>query len=371
MADDEFDALLKRCSQSLSEIHLEIPALDVSSTRRVQKFHLSPPPPPPPAPAAAVPPPAPPPRAPAPVLAPVAPEPEETEIFPPLSTRTLTPPPVRLPRVEEDRRRADRSPKPARAPEPAPVRSGARPWPALLAAVALALTALGVWTYRRAPDEVQLSLDSADAMAFRPESADLVVAQGSELLTLSRAGHVLERISAPGHAESLAWSQGSLWSADGRSPEVTERRDGGRSTVYRLNHVPFALFAKGNSVWTVEKNGHALHQYLISRSILGAMLQPLDLFDVPEVSPEAFAFDDAGNLWIADDETRSLFRMRPEKGAYKIVERAPLSPLLGPAAVFRGLAIDGDAVWILARPAEGGAATIRRIRLDRLDWSAS
>jgi hypothetical protein len=207
-------------------------------------------------------------------------------------------------------------------------------------------------------------------MAVRSESADIVVARGGELLTLSRAGRILERAAAPGRVESLAWSQGSLWSADGLSPSVTERRDGERTTVYRLNHVPSAIFAKGNSVWTVEKNGHALHQYLISRSILGAMLQSLDLFDIPELSPEAFAFDDTGTLWLADDQTRSLFRMRVEKGAYKTLDRAPLSPFLGPSGRVRGLAVDGDSVWILSLPAAGGAAILRRIRLGRLEWSA-
>ncbi|MDE2512383.1 MAG: hypothetical protein KGL74_14755, partial [Elusimicrobia bacterium] len=286
---------------------------------------------------------------------------DEIEIFPPAAARVRTPPPVRVARAE---------PEPVKAPAHVPAAPRKRNWPVWAAAAALAVTALAVWGYRRAPDDVRLPLDGADAMTFRPETGDILVAQGTELQTLSRAGRVLARDTLSAPVVSLAWNRGSLWSADGKTPQVTERRDGGKTTVYRLNHVPAALYAEGNNVWTVEKNGRALHQYLISRSILGAMLQPLDLFELPEITPDAFAFDSSGTLWVADDESRSLVRMRAEKGIYKATQRAPLSPLLGPAGEFRGLASDGDAVWILSRPEGGGAALLSRVRAGALDWVA-
>lgn len=258
------------------------------------------------------------------------------------------------------------TPRPAPAPAPplaAPIRTLA------FAAAAMLLVVLGVWTVRRPPRTFDIALPGAVAAAVRPGNGDVLFVRGSELLVLSREGKTLSRGDLSGRVSSLRWLQDSVWSVDGETPEVTERREGERPTVFRLNHVPQAIFAQGNGIWTVEKGGHAIHQYMVSRSIMGAMLQPLDLFEVQDLTAESIAVDEAGTLWVADDETRALFRLRAQGGVYKIVDRAPLSPLLGPTGSLHGLTLDGDAVWLFSRPEKSGTPVLRRIPLVLLAWT--
>jgi hypothetical protein len=148
-----------------------------------------------------------------------------------------------------------------------------------------------------------------------------------------------------------------------------ERVEGGRATTFRLNHVPGALYVKDKYLWTAEKAGGVLHQFLISRSILGALLQPLDSFELSGLYPETFTFDEAGALWLVDQPTRRLYRLRLENGTFKRVSSAPLSPLFGPQGRFRGLSVENGAVWILSQPGPGGRAALRRIAVARLDWT--
>jgi hypothetical protein len=368
--EDEFDVLLKRCNQRLSEITLELPDFESVSPARVPKIALAPEPARPTAavrPQFQAAPRALPPPAPAPEPSPVAPPrhaapepPEEIEVFPPLIVRARTPPPAPLPRVEA----------PAQAKHPAePARARVRAAAPLAAAAVAVLAAFVIWGARRPAAEVTLSVAGADAMAVRPEG-DLLVARGRALLTLSPKGAELARKELAAPVVGLRWTPGSLWSVDGIAAEITERRDGERPTIFHLNHVPTGLYAKGNTLWTQEKSGHAIHQYLVSRSILGALLQPLDLLELPGITAETFAFDDSGALWIVDGETRSLYKMRADGGSYRAVQRAALSPLLGPSGAINGLSIDGDGVWLLSRPADGGPAALRRISLKRLDWTA-
>ena len=119
----------------------------------------------------------------------------------------------------------------------------------------------------------------------------------------------------------------------------------------------------------MEKGGHSLHQFLISRSILGAILQPIDSFELAGRSPDSFTIDDDGTLWIVDQPSRRLFRLRLENGAYKQVSSAPLSPFVGPDGKLRSLTIENEAVWILTQPRTGGGAALRRISLSRFDWT--
>ncbi|MFI5349506.1 MAG: hypothetical protein ACHQ2Z_08175, partial [Elusimicrobiota bacterium] len=237
------------------------------------------------------------------------------------------------------------------------------------AAAGVAAGAFGVWLARRPAPDFAIEVDAADAMAVRPEKGDLLVAEGKELVDLSRTGRTLERRPLDAPVDSLCWNQGSLWSVDGRTPSVIERAEGGRETVFRLNHVPGAIYVKDKSLWTAEKDGHVLHQFLISRSILGAILQPLDSFELTGLSPAGFAIDDAGTLWLADEATRRLFRLRLENGTYKQFASAPLSPFLGPQGKLQDLTIDGDAVWILAQKGNGGRTALRRIAVGHLDWT--
>lgn len=359
MAQDEFERLLERCSERLSEITLTIPALE-SGAPRPKTYSLDPEPPkakpapvlpaPPPAPAEPAPPAAPA-RAPEPVPARTDVDAEEHVVFPPPRTPDRTPPPSR--------------------PSPEPASSSlARPAVAAAAGLLAAAGAYGAWLLRRPPAEIDLPLDDAQAMAVRPEKGDLLVAEGRELVDLTRGGKTLSRAPLDAPVDSMSWNQGSLWIADGRSSSVSERGEDGKTTVFSLNHVPSALYAKDRYLWTAEKSAGALHQFLISRSILGAMLQPIDSFELSGLSPESFTIDDSGTLWVADGPTRRLYRLRLENGAYKKLASAPLSPFVGPSGKLRDLTVDGDGVWILAEQ-DGGRVALRRIAVARLDWSPS
>jgi hypothetical protein len=363
---DEFDALLKRCDERLAEIRLSVPDLEVSAPARPKA--LLAPPPPPPRPRLAPPPaPEPPPRAvlEPPPQAPLEEDAEEVSVFPPRVPARETKP---LPSLENAPVRTPPARPAPRGGAPAPSEGRARAF-ALAGAAVLGAAVLVFWLGRLGPSALVLRFPDADAAAVQGESGNVLIARGGEVLTMSPAGAILERRPVAGKISSLRWDRGSLWTVDGTSAAVTERRDDERPTVFRLNHVPAALFVTGNTVWTVERNGHTIHQYLLSRSILGAMLQPLDLLEVQSLSADTIAVDASGTLWIADDRTRGLFRLRAQNGVYKIVDSAPLSPLLGPAGTLRGLTVEGSSVWIFARSASGGAAVLRRIPIASLDWT--
>jgi hypothetical protein len=427
MPEDEFDRLLEQCRNQLSNIELNVPSLDrletqwppaaptpapdaktepsrpalapvlrpplaplpiltrlprtlppLSSIPTIEtaphdsapRPKAAPPPPPRPTPAARIRPPlAPiptaepgPPAAPAQTAARPAPrlapskEPAEDEIFPPASSRSWPPP---APPTQQRE-------KPARSSEESTRRRNA----ALAAAAVVAVGALGAW-YERRPSDVSFEIDDVDALAVRPDKKDILAAKGKELIDMTLSGRLVQRLPLDEPVGSLRWDQGSLWSADGLKPSVVERSEGGRATVFPLNHVPAALFVRDKYLWTAEKGAHTIHQFLISRSILGAMLQPLDLYDLPGLTPETFALDDAGELWLVDGLSRRLYRLRSEGGRFKPVASAPLSPFVGPAGRIRALTIEGDAVWLLSVPASSARGVLRRIVLSRLDWTPS
>jgi hypothetical protein len=361
--EDEFELILERCRTRLSEIDLRLPELEAAAPPRTPAASLlEPEPPPRPAP-----PPAPilesfPDPAPAEDAAPVGtPVPVEAAA-PPTAPNAEAEPEIFPPRPV--------TPAPLAAPSPAAPPRRRRLW-AETAAIGAALAAAGYfWTSARAPRALTLPLDGADAMAVRPDLHELLVARGDRLLTLSFAGKVLSRETLSTPVTSLRWSRGSLWSADGRSPQVVERRAGTNPTVYRLNHVPTALFASDDYLWTVAAGSRQIHQYLISRSILGVMLQPLDAFELPDLAPESLAVSASGELWVVDADSRRLDRLRAQNGVYRIVASAPLSPFAGPGGSISGLTIDDGAVWLCVHPA-AGMTRVLRVPLGELRWSRS
>jgi hypothetical protein len=403
MPTDEFDLLLDACRDRLAEISLDVPDLGGALAPAPVSYFGPAPSAPPPKPPAAAPPPrvAPPPKpaplphpvfetpnraperavappalelpsaprpapaaatpaAPAPKPAPrVEPEPAEIEIFPPLISRQKTPPPsapVRSLRMEE-------APS---AAAPAPPRGNLLRNAAIAAAAATAAGAAFAWLSGRST-ELSIDLDSADAVAVRPDKKDLLVAEGGQLADVARDGRVLSRAPLDAPAAALRWNQGSLWSVDGRSPSVVEKPAGGRATVFRLNHVPKALYVRDKYLWTAD-GGHTLRQFLISRSMLGVILQPLDEYDLPNLTAETFAVDDAGIIWLADAGSRRLYRLKPGSGALAVESSAALSPIIGPVGSIRSLTLEDGAIWLLTAPADGGRSTLRRIPLGRWDW---
>lgn len=358
MPHDEFELVLDRCRERLSEINLLVPGLETGAPRRAPPVDtLTPPPPATPALAAPAP------AAPAPVQVPsdAAEAREDDEIFPPLRLREKTP----VPSVPIWGAPAPPTPPPA--PRPPERRRLAA---TVSAAAAVAATgAFGLWMARRPAPELSIPVDGADALAVRPNGRGLLVAQGMDLVDLALDGRTLSRRTLDAAVESMRWAHGSLWSVDGKTPSVVERLDGGRTTVYPLNHVPGAIYANDKYIWTAEKGSRVIHQFQISRSILGAILQPIDTFELDGLVPESFMIDDAGTLWAVQESTRRLYRLRLENGAYKLVSSAALSPFLGLDGKLRGLTIEEDAVWIMSQPAEGGRGALRRILLSRLDWT--
>ena len=346
MSNDEFDLLLERCRERLSEIDLRVPALETGAPPQ-PVYSLTPAAPPTPV------------------------EREEEEFFPPLQARSRTPPPaIALPNPPLD-------PAPGRAPEPEPEPAAElepkdRRLTATRAAAASAAVAagiLGVWLSRRPSADLDIEAAGAEALAVRQDKGDMLIAEGSELVDLSLDGRALGRRPLDAPVESLHWDRGSLWSADGRTASVIERTDAGHATVFTLNHVPGALYVKDNYLWTTEKGGHALHQFQITRSILGTILQPIDSFELGGLTPETFTIDDAGTLWVVDEPSRRLYRLHLENGTYQRSASAPLSPFVGPAGKIRGLSAQDGAVWMLAQDGSGGRASLRRIALSRLDWT--
>ncbi|MBI3565916.1 MAG: hypothetical protein HY079_12015 [Elusimicrobia bacterium] len=367
-AEEDFELVLRRCRESLSAIELTVPGLDAGAPRAplFPRLELEPEPPrpraaaPPPAPAplpvVAAPPPvvaAPPPVVAAPPPAPPTAAPEaEDEVFPPPS---LAP------------RAAAKPPEPPRS-APASGPRGRRN--AALAAAAAAVLAAGfaVLRHARSADRpVAIPLERpVDAIVVRPERPDILVASGGELLTLSRAGRTLGRQPLDGPVADMDKDQDSLWTVDGRTPTLTERRDGARPVRYDLNHVPTALVVQQQTLWTADRPAHALHQYLVSRSILGTILQPMDRVDLAGYDVESFGLDAQGDLWIVDALGRRLVRFRSVAGTFQPVGSAPLSPLMGPAGTLRGLFVESGGLW-LAGNGEGGSV-LRRIPFSALDW---
>lgn len=339
--DDEFAALLERCRERLGEIKLDLPQLD-DGTPRPAPLSLTPPParlPPSAAPAAP---------------APMAAEPELPDVFPPADLPSAPAP-----------RPAAETPRPA-----AVAGAAAKPRRWLAAAWAgLALAVAAVWYLAQRPaTEIALDVPGADALAVEPDGT-LLIAADRELVSASAQGRVLSRAPLDAPVRNLCWDEGTLWSVDGRAAAVVARRRGAPPTSFRLNHVPRAVYVRDKYLWTVADDGRSLHQFLVSRSILGVILQSIDTFSLPSVAAAAFAVDDAGIVWLVDADSRRLLKLRQENAAYKISAYAPLSPVLGPEAGIRGFQLSGRRLWLLARPGGAGRTRLLQLAPDGLRWS--
>jgi hypothetical protein len=241
-------------------------------------------------------------------------------------------------------------------------------WGAVGGLAVAALIGFGVWRVQRPAADRTFELDPADAAALRPEHSDILVAQGAKLLNVSETGRALESRTLEAPVASISWNAGNLWSVDGRTRAVLERRDAtGTATAFTLNHVPRAVYAHGRYLWTLEDGGKTIRQYLVSRSLVGVQLQPLDMYQLPDLTADAIAVDDADVIWVFDHASRRLYRLHAVGASLRPIDSAPLKALIGAADV-RAMFLDDGAVWILAAPA-GGRSVVHRVTADQLDWA--
>lgn len=345
--EDEFERILERCRSGLSEISLDLPDIDPAPAPPPIRLVEDPPPPPAPAPPPPPPEPAP---APKPVLKP--------------APATPTPRP---------------SPRPTPIPRPsAPALPRLRDIPWRAAALATATLILCAAAYRNWSrlDAKPLTLELArvDAMsdALGTGKGKLVIAAGRVVTVLDDKGRSVETRSLPVPVAAMSMSAGSLWTVDGRTPTIVEHRADGTSSSFTVNHVPAALDAHEKYLWTTDEKSHQIHQYLITRSMLGLFLQPLDLYDLPGLSVDCFDMDYEGVLWLVDGPSRRLFRLKAEEAVYKPMDSTPLTPLVGNSGRIKGLAIKNGRLWLLVSPEDGtGPSVLKRLSISSLRWTAS
>ena len=259
------------------------------------------------------------------------------------------------------------TPRPHAVPRAAP----ARPlrW-AALGGTALALCLAAFWLSRRGTETLSSTLARADAMSDVPGSGGVAIAADTTVTILGSDGHPLETRPLDAPVVALSWSSGALWTANGRTPALVEHRADGGTSSFAVNHVPTAIDAHEKYLWSVDAQGKQVHQYLITRSMLGMFLQPLDLYDLSELTVESFDMDEEGVLWLVDSASRRLYRLKADGAVYKPVDSAPLTPLIGTTGRTKGIAIGSENIWILVSPEDGpGSSVLKRFPLRRLTWT--
>lgn len=395
--EEELEKLIVACRTRLSGIDLVVADIDAELPAPFPKISLDDPIPDAPPPRKAGPigavspavpnvPPRnifePPARAPEPVVESAAKPPPETPAAPKPAPNRWTLDSV-LP-TEQPSSRVEIFPRPNAAPLDGPrkqapvpaastaaaIKLGASRWAYAVAAAAFLATGVAFVEHLSEPPLISDSfrVDGAEALAVQTDHAGLVIARTGQLDDIRLDGTIRSSRPLPSAMINMQMNKSELWSVDGEHRQVRVERDGSHSTVFPLNHVPGAVFVKDTELWTAEKDGRGMHQYLISRSILGPMLQPLDAFEIENITPEVIAIDRNGLLLIIDDQTRSIYRLRSEGGIYKIQQRADLSALAGGAVKFHGCAIDEKEAWFLVKD-DTGAETAKRVELARLSWT--
>lgn len=332
--DDEFERILQQCRQRLSEIDLRLPEIDPA-----------------------------PPRASFDLLG-VDPAPD------PAPPRSVPPPPEPEPPPHDAAPREERPPRLERAGSPAPAGRGYPRWAAVAAAAFILSSSVGYWLSRQETGGLSLTFDRVDALGSAPGRGKAAVASGKTVTVLDADGRVVETRTLDASVAAISWSGGSLWTADGRTPALVERRADGKATSFALNHVPAAIDAGEKYLWSVDAKGKVLRQFLITRSMLGVFLQPLDLYDLPQFTVACFAMDSDGTLWLVDASSRALYRLKPEGTAYKPTARASLTPVIGGAGRIQGIALEDGTLWILVAPRDDkDACLLRRLSRRRLRWT--
>ena len=215
-----------------------------------------------------------------------------------------------------------------------------------------------------------MTFDRIDAMSKVPESRGVALSAGNVVTILDRDGRAVETRPLDAPVTALSLTPGSLWTSNGRTPALVEQRAAGRRATFTLNHVPLYVDAQERSLWTSDDKGKQIHQYLITRSMLGVFLQPLDLYDLPELTADCFDMRNDGVLWVVDAPSRRLYRLKADGPAYRPVDSAPLAAFIGGAGRGRGLAVVEGYLWLLLSPDDGkGASVLKRLSLRRLAWT--
>lgn len=356
--DDEFERILERCRGGLTGISLDLPEIDPAPPAPRLTL-IEPPPAPAPAPK-----PAPVPEpAPVPISVAEAPRPAAPSVPEPLQPPPM---PVSVP-----------PPSPTPVPAPSPrspvsVPAALRLSPLRLAALAGAAAVLawaGFWLVRGGETDLSLTLEHADALSSVPGDG-VAIAEGYAVRFLDDDGHQIETRPLTGPVSAFSWRESSLWAADGRTAALVEHRADGGTASFALNHVPAALDAHEKYLWSTDAKGKQIRQFLITRSMLGIFLQPLDLYDLPDFTVECFDMDLEGALWLVDAPSRRLYFLKADGSAYKPVKSAPLTPVIGGAGRVKGISVKGGRIWILVSAADGrGPSVLKRLSLRRLAWT--
>ena len=332
--DDEFERILQQCRQRLSEIDLRLPEIDPAPPRAsLELLDVEP-----------------------------APDPTPLRLVPPPSEPERQP--HAAPPQEERQSRLERD-----AP-PAPAGRGYLRWAAVAAAAFILASSVGYWLSRQETGGLSLTFDRIDALGSVPGGGKMAVAAGRTVTVLDADGRVVETRTLDASVAAIASSGGSLWTADGRTPALVEHRADGKATSFALNHIPVAIDADEKYLWSADAKGKIIRQFLITRSMLGVFLQPLDLYDLPQFTVACFAMDSEGVLWLVAAPSRDLYRLKPEGTAYKPTTRASLTPIIGDAGRIQGIALEDGTLWILVAPRDGkGAYILRRLSQRRLRWT--
>ena len=203
--DDEFERILTQCRERLSEIDLRLPEIDPAPPRpSLELLDLAPEPEPTPAPA---------------VPQPPAPEPQ----------------PQAAPSKAEDQQfRLEQE-------SPGPAGQGSLRWTAVAVAALLLSSSVGYWLSHRGPGDLSLTFEHADALGSVHGGGKVAVAAGKIVTILDADGRVLETRSLDAPVAAISWSGSSLWTADGRTSTLVERRADGKSTSFALSHIPVAI----------------------------------------------------------------------------------------------------------------------------------
>ncbi|MBI4425336.1 MAG: hypothetical protein HY554_16525 [Elusimicrobia bacterium] len=182
------------------------------------------------------------------------------------------------------------------------------------------------------------------------------------LLTLGRQGQVqgVARFDGPAIA-GLAATEDGFWStASGGRIASHERGEGFPARkVYRNPHrTPRAVAWDGATLWVSDPVAQSVYQFAPKDSLL-----PLREVPLAGLKPAGLHRSE-DLLWVLDGPTRTVYRYRVGPMP-TLVDQLPLGAWLDPQARVSGMAVAGDALWLLTEP----PVTLHRFDVKELRWT--